>query len=139
MTLLLGPPGAGKTTLLTALAGKLDRDLRSTEKITYCGHELNEFIPQRTSAYVSEHDLHYIEMTVRETLNFSARCLGVGTRYELLSELSTREKEARIKPDYEIDAFLKATALAGQETSLIIKFFVSFSVNLFLVKYFLDN
>ncbi|XVF07652.1 hypothetical protein REPUB_Repub06bG0158000 [Reevesia pubescens] len=122
MTLLLGPPGAGKTTLLTALAGKLDRDLRSTGKITYCGHELNEFIPQRTSAYVSEHDLHYVEMTVRETLDFSDRCLGVGTRYELLSELSTREKEARIKPDYEIDAFMKATAVVGQETSLVTEY-----------------
>ncbi|KAK6231796.1 hypothetical protein SCA6_001869 [Theobroma cacao] len=119
MTLLLGPPGAGKTTLLLALAGKLDRDLRSSGKVTYCGHELNEFVPQRTCAYIGQHDLHYGEMTVRETLDFSGRCLGVGTRYEMLSELSRREKEAGIKPDSEIDAFMKATALAGQETSLV--------------------
>lgn len=58
-------------------------------------------------------------MTVRETLDFSGRCLGVGTRYELLVELSKREKEAGIKPDPEIDAFMKATAMAGQETSLV--------------------
>ena len=58
-------------------------------------------------------------MTVRETLDFSGRCLGVGTRYELLSELSRREKEAGIKPDPEIDAFMKAIVLAGQETSLV--------------------
>ena len=58
-------------------------------------------------------------MTVRETLDFSGRCLGVGTRYEMLVELSRREKEAGIKPDPEIDAFMKATALVGQETSLI--------------------
>lgn len=88
-------------------------------KITYCGHELNEFIPQRTCAYISQHDLHYGEMTVRETLDFSGRCLGVGTRYEMLVELSRREKEAGIKPDPEIDAFMKATAVAGQETSLV--------------------
>lgn len=58
-------------------------------------------------------------MTVRETLDFSGRCLGVGTRYDLLVELSRREKEAGIKPDPEIDAFMKATAVAGQESSLV--------------------
>ncbi|XVF26439.1 hypothetical protein REPUB_Repub14bG0016500 [Reevesia pubescens] len=119
MTLLLGPPGAGKTTLLLALAGKLDHDLRSSGRITYCGYEMNEFVPQRTCAYISQHDLHHGEMTVRETLDFSGRCLGVGTRYEILKELSKREKEAGIKPDPEIDAFMKATAMAGQETSLV--------------------
>ncbi|XP_062117542.1 pleiotropic drug resistance protein 2-like [Humulus lupulus] len=119
MTLLLGPPGAGKTTLLLALAGKLDQDLRVSGKVTYCGHEMNEFIPQRTCAYISQHDLHYGEMTVRETLDFSGRCLGVGTKYETLAELSRREKAAGIKPDPEIDAFMKATAISGQKTSLV--------------------
>ncbi|KAL3828545.1 hypothetical protein ACJIZ3_017347 [Penstemon smallii] len=119
MTLLLGPPGSGKTTLLKALAGKPDDDMKVTGKITYCGHEFHEFVPQRTCAYISQQDLHQGEMTVRETLDFSGRCLGVGTRYEMLAELSRREKEAGIKPDPEIDAFMKATALEGQETSLI--------------------
>ncbi|XWS66293.1 hypothetical protein CRYUN_Cryun05aG0187100 [Craigia yunnanensis] len=119
MTLLLGPPGSGKTTLLQALAGKMDTDLRVSGKITYCGNEFREFIPQRTSAYISQHDLHHGEMSVRETLDFSGRCLGVGTRYELLAELSRREKQAGIKPDPEIDAFMKATAMAGQKTSLV--------------------
>jgi ABC-type multidrug transport system ATPase subunit len=81
MTLLLGPPGSGKTTLLLALAGKLDKDLRVSGKVTYNGHEMNEFVPERTAAYISQHDLHIGEMTVRETLAFSARCQGVGTRY----------------------------------------------------------
>jgi hypothetical protein len=56
---------------------------------------------------------------VRETLDFSGRCLGVGTRYEMLVELSRREREAGIKPDPEIDAFMKATAMSGQKTSLV--------------------
>nr|KYP71090.1 Pleiotropic drug resistance protein 2 [Cajanus cajan] len=119
MTLLLGPPCSGKTTLLLALAGKLDRDLRASGRITYCGHELNEFVAQKTCAYISQHDVHYGEMTVRETLDFSGRCLGVGTRYEALVELSRREREAGIKPDPEIDAFMKAIALSGQKTSLV--------------------
>ena len=87
--------------------------------MTYCGHEMNEFVPQRTCAYISQHDLHYGEMTVRETLDFSGRCLGVGTQYELLAELTRKEAEAGIKPDPEIDAFMKAAAMSGQQTSLV--------------------
>lgn len=87
--------------------------------MTYCGHELSEFVPQRTCAYISQHDLHYGEMTVRETLDFSGRCLGVGTRYDMLEELSRREIAAGIKPDPEIDAFMKATAMEGQQTTLV--------------------
>jgi len=49
--------------------------------VNYNGHEMNEFVPQRTAAYISQHDVHIGEMTVRETLAFSARCQGVGTRY----------------------------------------------------------
>ncbi|XP_073317568.1 ABC transporter G family member 39-like [Primulina huaijiensis] len=119
MVLLLGPPGAGKTSLLLSLAGKLDGGLRKSGRITYCGHELSEFVPQRTCAYISQHDLHHGEMTVRETLDFSGRCMGVGTRYEMLAELSRREKEAGIKPDPEIDAFMKATSISGQRSSLV--------------------
>jgi ABC-type multidrug transport system ATPase subunit/ABC-type multidrug transport system permease subunit len=119
MTLLLGPPSSGKTTLLLALAGKLDSELRVTGSVTYNGHRLDEFVPQRTSAYISQHDLHIGEMTVRETMDFSGRCQGVGTRYDMLVELSRREKQAGIKPDRDIDVFMKAVALEGQETSLV--------------------
>lgn len=37
----------------------------------------------------------------------------------MLSELSRREREAGIKPDPEIDAFMKNTSMAGQATNLI--------------------
>ncbi|XP_068652791.1 ABC transporter G family member 39-like isoform X2 [Aristolochia californica] len=116
MTLLLGPPGSGKTTLLLALAGKLASELKVSGRITYNGHGMEEFVPQRTSAYISQHDLHIGEMTVRETLAFSARCQGVGTRYEMLTELARREKEANIKPDADIDIYMKASSLEGQES-----------------------
>ncbi|KAJ7531928.1 hypothetical protein O6H91_14G065000 [Diphasiastrum complanatum] len=119
MTLLLGPPGSGKTTLLLALAGKLDHGLRVSGRISYNGHGLEEFVPQRTSAYISQTDLHIGEMTVRETLDFSGRCQGSGTRYDMLSEISSREKQAGIKPDPDLDAFLKAAAVEGQENSIV--------------------
>jgi ABC-type multidrug transport system ATPase subunit len=49
-------------------------------KVTYNGHGMTELVPERTAAYISQHDLHIGEMTVRETLAFSARCQGVGFR-----------------------------------------------------------
>ncbi|CAM6058811.1 unnamed protein product [Sphagnum tenellum] len=118
MTLLLGPPGAGKSTLLLALAGKLDSDLEMSGSITYNGHTLKEFVPQRTSAYISQNDNHIGELTVRETLDFSARCQGVGYRYDLLRELAKREKEQNIHPDPDIDAYMKAVAVQGERHSL---------------------
>nr|XP_034594035.1 ABC transporter G family member 35 isoform X1 [Setaria viridis] len=119
MTLLLGPPGSGKTTLLLALAGRLDKDLKVSGKVTYNGHGMDEFVPERTAAYISQHDLHIGEMTVRETLEFSARCQGVGSRFDMLTELSRREKVGNIKPDADIDAFMKACAMRGQEANVI--------------------
>ncbi|GMQ08540.1 hypothetical protein CsSME_00052220 [Camellia sinensis var. sinensis] len=119
MTLLLGPPSSGKTTLLLALAAKLDPSLKVKGEVTYNGHKLKEFIPQKTSAYISQNDVHVGEMTVKETLDFSARCQGVGTRYDLLSELARREKDAGIFPEAEVDLFMKATAMQGVESSLI--------------------
>ncbi|XP_059641884.1 pleiotropic drug resistance protein 1-like isoform X2 [Cornus florida] len=119
MTLLLGPPSSGKTTLLLALAGKLDPELQFSGRVTYNGHGMHEFVPQRTAAYISQNDLHIGEMTVRETLAFSARCQGVGDRYDMLAELSRREKAANIKPDPDIDIYMKAAATEGQEASVV--------------------
>ena len=81
MTLLLGPPSSGKTSLLLALAGKLDKALEVSGKVTYNGHEMTEFVPERTCAYISQRDLQMGELTVRETLDFSGRCQGVGPRF----------------------------------------------------------
>ncbi|CAL4896463.1 unnamed protein product [Urochloa decumbens] len=119
MTLLLGPPGSGKTTLLLALAGRLDKDLKVSGRVTYNGHGMEEFVPERTAAYISQHDLHIGEMTVRETFAFSARCQGVGARFDMLAELLRREKEAHIIPDADIDTFMKASAIEGEEANVV--------------------
>ena len=152
MTLLLGPPGSGKSTLLLALAGKLNKSLRVKAnasynhhrtlyqapsivqqvagKITYCGHELKESVPQRTSAYISQKDIHLGEMTVKETLDFSGLCLGVGSGSQTLMEVSRKEMEAGIEPDPEIDAFAKTIMLGERDrtqlTTYILKVFPFF-------------
>ena len=110
-----------------------------TGEISYNGHMLDEFVPQKTSSYISQYDLHVPEMTVRETIDFSAQCQGVGDRVgkfsnlliykpilhicqiikyqlaltyiichiDILAEVTTKEKDAGIIPDPDIDAYMK--------------------------------
>uniref|UniRef100_F6GUS2 ABC transporter domain-containing protein n=1 Tax=Vitis vinifera TaxID=29760 RepID=F6GUS2_VITVI len=119
MTLLLGPPGAGKSTLLLALSGKLAGNLKKSGRITYNGHTFNEFCIQRTSAYTSQTDNHIAELTVRETLDFAARCQGANEGFAgYMTDLARLEKERDIRPSPEIDAFMKASAFGGRTHSI---------------------
>ncbi|KAK7385522.1 hypothetical protein VNO78_31244 [Psophocarpus tetragonolobus] len=119
MTLLLGPPGAGKTSLLLALAGKLDKNLKKTGSITYNGNEIDEFYVRRTSAYISQTDDHIAELTVRETLDFGARCQGAEEGFAAYtSELGRLEHERNIRPSPEVDAFMKASSVGGKKHSV---------------------
>ncbi|KAG4972604.1 hypothetical protein JHK85_039025 [Glycine max] len=132
MILLLGPPSSGKTTLLLALAGKLDPDLKVSGHVTYNGHGMNEFVPQRTDAYISRHDFHIGEMTVRENLGFLCKVpkgwialwLYFFLAIDLLSELSRREIATNIKPDPNIDIYMKAVASVGQEANQMVTEYV---------------
>ncbi|CAI0389717.1 unnamed protein product [Linum tenue] len=61
-------------------------------------------------------------MTVRETLELAGRCQGVGSKFDMLMELARREKMSGIKPDEDLDIFMKSLALGGQETSLVVEY-----------------
>ena len=55
-------------------------EFQASGEVSYNGLRLEEFVPAKTSAYISQYDLHIPEMTVRETLDFSARFQGIGIR-----------------------------------------------------------
>ena len=54
--------------------------LQTTGDVSYNGHLLSEFVPEKTSNYVSQNDLHIPDITVRETLDFSGSFQGTGSR-----------------------------------------------------------
>ncbi|OAE27422.1 hypothetical protein AXG93_3911s1040 [Marchantia polymorpha subsp. ruderalis] len=122
MTLVLGPPGSGKTTFLLSLSGQLDPTLKASGKITYNGHELHEFEPRKTAAYISQEDLHVGELTVRETLLYSAKCQGVGPFSEMLAELLQKEQQMNIRPDPEVDMYMKARATPGLASHVLTEY-----------------
>ncbi|KAL8089641.1 hypothetical protein AgCh_039212 [Apium graveolens] len=93
-----------------------------TREISYNRHTLNEFVAQRTSAYVSQRDRHTAEMTVRETLELSGWCQGFGFKQDMLMELLRREKDLGIEPDDDLDSFVKSIALGDQRTGLVVDY-----------------
>ncbi|EEE51482.1 hypothetical protein OsJ_32625 [Oryza sativa Japonica Group] len=104
--------------ILNDVTGILKPSRHVTGQVEYNGVNLNTFVPDKTSAYISQYDLHIPEMTVRETLDFSARFQGVGTRAEIMKEVIRREKEAGITPDLDIDTYMKAISVEGLERSM---------------------
>nr|CAD1840726.1 unnamed protein product [Ananas comosus var. bracteatus] len=123
LTLVLGPPGSGKSTFLRALSGKLDSTLKLKGQVLYNGEELSPSTSGYMCAYVSQHDLHHAEMTVRETLNFSGAMLGTNDEFEMLGEAVKRQKATVNKLDMEIDAFAKATT-CGEGSNLTTNYII---------------
>ncbi|KAG6537978.1 hypothetical protein ZIOFF_003081 [Zingiber officinale] len=108
-----------KIHILKDISGVIKPSRKVRGEVSYNGFALEEFVPGKTSAYISQYDLDIPEMTVRETLDFSARFQGVGSRAEIMKEVSRREKQAGIIPDPDIDTFMKAISVQGLERSLV--------------------
>ncbi|KAJ4841206.1 ABC transporter G member 9 [Turnera subulata] len=69
MLAMLGPSGSGKTTLLNALGGKLGGNLGG--RISYNGKPFSN-IMKRNTGFVTQDDVLYPNLTVTETLVFTA-------------------------------------------------------------------
>lgn len=77
MCLVLGPSGSGASLLLSRIAGRQTGQLiQNSGKVLYNGHEkLGGVIePPHYVQFVGQHDDHIAAITVRETLEFAAKC-----------------------------------------------------------------
>eukprot|EP00759_Apiculatamorpha_spiralis_P028833 PhF_6_TR31356/c0_g1_i1/m.45883/K05681/ABCG2, CD338; ATP-binding cassette, subfamily G (WHITE), member 2 len=72
MLAILGPSGAGKTTMLDILARR-EKKGNLTGEVLINGHEVNDQIFKRISAYVQQDDLLHGYLTVEETVDFNAQ------------------------------------------------------------------
>jgi ATP-binding cassette subfamily G (WHITE) protein 2 len=70
---IMGPSGCGKSTLLDMIAGVKTAPFTGTVYIN--GHEMKKHDPhfKRITSYVPQHDACIATMTVRETIEFTAR------------------------------------------------------------------
>ncbi|TMW64830.1 hypothetical protein Poli38472_008997 [Pythium oligandrum] len=89
MTLILGQPGSGKSSLMRILGGRfpVTKDVTFKGEITYNGAKRDEVLkrlPQFVS-YVTQRDVHFPMLSVKETLEFAHECCG--------GELSEREEK----------------------------------------------
>jgi hypothetical protein len=92
-------------------------------RVTYNGYDMDEFLPQRTSAYIgpgntgllckvsrSRNTLRYAIWSIGREVDYSSPFAKLFLRYskitDMLTELSRREKEANIKPDPD-DVYMK--------------------------------
>ena len=103
---LMGPSGSGKTTLLNTLARRQEQKANVTGTILTDGTKLSQSSFRKASSYVEQEDALIGSLTVRETVNFSARL-------SLSSSVSKKDRIARV------DTMLKAFGLSQQANTLI--------------------
>lgn len=76
--MLLGPPKSGKSSFLKAISGRLARGIKQQGVITYNGDtpDCGKFRLSNVVSYVEQLDNNEPLMTVRETFQFAAMCIG---------------------------------------------------------------
>ncbi|KAJ7963578.1 ABC transporter G family member [Quillaja saponaria] len=84
---LMGPSGSGKTTLLKVIGGRLLDNVRG--KITYNDVQYNSAVKRRIG-FVTQDDVLFPQLTVEETLVFSAFL-------RLPSDMSRQQKYSRVE------------------------------------------
>ncbi|XP_038697165.1 ABC transporter G family member 22-like isoform X1 [Tripterygium wilfordii] len=102
---LMGPSGSGKTTLLNLLGGRLSHENNVGGSITYNDQKYSKFLKSRVG-FVTQDDILYPHLTVKETLTYAARL-------RLPNTLTKEQKEKRA-----IDVILELGLERCQDTMI---------------------
>lgn len=102
----MGPSGCGKTTLLTKLARRSTTSDKTEGTVLTDGMSLSDSDFRKASSFVEQEDVLIGSLTVRETVDFSARL-------SLSSSLSKTQRLARV------DEVLKSFGLTKQSDTLV--------------------
>lgn len=102
----MGPSGSGKTTLLNTLARRKGDSVQGSGTVLTDGLHLSDTAFREASSYVEQDDALIGSLTVRETVDFSARL-------SLSGSTTKRERLERV------DSLLQAFGLANQANTLI--------------------
>lgn len=100
---LMGPSGSGKTTLLNVLANRgTPKSFRSEGNIEFDGKPVLPALLREVSSYVEQEDALIGSLTVRETVDFSAKLSGLSSAYrkDRVEELLTAfglQNQAKLK------------------------------------------
>jgi len=96
---LLGPNGSGKTTLLRVLAGRVAVD-SGEARCQGVSFKISTPRSRPDIRYLTQHFSCYVDLTIRENLEFSASLRGVvepsSAIERVLDELDLREVQARL-------------------------------------------
>ncbi|GMM34880.1 ATP-binding cassette transporter [Saccharomycopsis crataegensis] len=90
LTALMGESGAGKTTLLNTLSQRVDMGVITGDMLVN-GKPLGSSFKRKTG-YVQQQDVHFSELTVRESLRFAAnlrrsRSIPKAEKYEYVEQI----------------------------------------------------
>ncbi|GMM38363.1 hypothetical protein DASC09_057020 [Saccharomycopsis crataegensis] len=90
LTALMGESGAGKTTLLNTLSQRIDTGVITGDMLVN-GRPLDSSFKRKTG-YVQQQDVHFSELTVRESLRFAAnlrrsRSVPEAEKYEYVEQI----------------------------------------------------
>lgn len=88
---IMGGSGSGKTTLLNYLARRMQRQMKMQDGVSHLnGHEYSHSTLKQVSGYVVQDDLLFGNLTVEETLQYSAKL-------RLPADVSAEERVARVE------------------------------------------
>mmetsp|Transcript_28679 Transcript_28679/g.28336 ORF Transcript_28679/g.28336 Transcript_28679/m.28336 type:complete len:353 (-) Transcript_28679:841-1899(-) len=94
---IMGASGAGKTTLLNLIAGRISLSSCSSGLIKANNIDIHSFNYKKIAAYITQMDILWPTMTVKEAIMFSAKMRIPGTNLEIEEKVDSMIRSLRLE------------------------------------------